>query len=93
VRYGKMRTTQVGVVVHSCNPAVIGNPLDRWLCDPKLSLQCASCRQGFSVRDRGGAVNARQRRDSQSALCHNGKHADLVEEIPDGFQPSRRCNA
>ena len=28
------------VVVHAGNPAVIGNPLDRWLCDPFFRKVC-----------------------------------------------------
>jgi hypothetical protein len=28
------------VVFHAGNPAVIGNPLDRWLCDPFFRKVC-----------------------------------------------------
>ena len=28
------------IVYHAGNPAVIGNPLDRWLCDPLFREVC-----------------------------------------------------
>jgi hypothetical protein len=57
---------------HSGNPAVIGDPLDRWLCDPFFRRVCL-CRCAIRVGYGIAHVNASRCSDLKSTLCNDAQ--------------------
>jgi hypothetical protein len=91
VRQGITRVSPV--VVHLCNPAVIGNSLDQWLCDLQSRTGCVLMRTRVRVRERRAYVNAPQCLDLPPLLCHQRQTSDLTGEISRVAQMRRRRNS